>query len=44
MTIFMDDLVWIPLYIDQVCVVVNQEFLWKPRNDSFILAWEINRK
>jgi peptide/nickel transport system substrate-binding protein len=44
MSIFMDDLVWIPLYIDQDAYVVDKNFLWKPRNDSFILAWEIGRK
>lgn len=44
MSIFMRDLVWIPLYVDQDVYVVNNEFSWKPRNDSFILAWEIDRK
>jgi len=37
----MEDLVWIPLYVDQDVYAVDRSLAWKPRNDSFILAAEI---
>jgi hypothetical protein len=37
----MDDVAWIPLYIDQDSYAIDQRYSWKPRNDSFILASEI---
>lgn len=42
MSIFMEDLVWIPLYIDQDVYAVDRRLQWQPRNDSFVLAWEIH--
>jgi len=37
----MDDIAWIPLYIDQDVYAIHKAYSWKPRNDSFILAAEI---
>lgn len=38
----MDDLPWIPLYIDRDTYAVDSAYVWKPRNDSFIFASEIH--
>lgn len=40
----MDDLAWIPLYTDQDAYAVDRSLRWQPRNDSFILAAEINKR
>jgi peptide/nickel transport system substrate-binding protein len=37
----MEDVVWVPLYIDQDVFAIDQRFSWKPRNDSFVFASEI---
>jgi peptide/nickel transport system substrate-binding protein len=36
-----DDLAWIPLYVDEDVYAVDRRLAWSPRNDSFILAAEI---
>lgn len=36
-----DDLVWVPLYFDQDTYVLQNEFAWEPRSDSYIFASEI---
>jgi len=40
----MDDLVWIPLYVDDDDYAVDRRFVWHPRNDGLILASEIAPK
>jgi peptide/nickel transport system substrate-binding protein len=42
MKLVMDDLPWIPVYIDQDVYALHKDLRWKPRNDSFIFAWEMN--
>lgn len=37
----MDDLVWIPLYVDDDDYAVDRRIAWQPRNDGLILASEI---
>lgn len=37
----MDDLVWIPLYVDDDDYAVDRRLAWQPRNDGLILASEI---
>lgn len=37
----MDDLVWVPLYIDEDTFAVAPRLSWQPRNDGMILASEI---
>ena len=37
----MDDLVWIPLYVDDDDYAVDRRISWQPRNDGLILASEI---
>jgi len=41
MTILMNDLPWIPLYIDQDVYAVSNVFSWQPRHDSYVLAYEV---
>jgi peptide/nickel transport system substrate-binding protein len=41
MTILMEDLPWIPLYIDQDVYALENSFQWKPRHDSNVFAYEI---
>ena len=41
MSKLMDDLVWIPLYIDQDVYAMDRSLSWQPRHDSYILAEEI---
>ncbi|HKB70814.1 MAG TPA: ABC transporter substrate-binding protein [Thermoanaerobaculia bacterium] len=40
----MDDLVWIPLYVDDDDYAVDRRLSWQPRNDGLILAPEITPK
>jgi peptide/nickel transport system substrate-binding protein len=42
MSVLMDDLPWIPLYIDQDVYAIDKAFRWNPRNDSMILAQTIH--
>ncbi|HET9794145.1 MAG TPA: ABC transporter substrate-binding protein [Thermoanaerobaculia bacterium] len=37
----MDDLVWIPLYVDDDDYAVDRRLSWQPRNDGLILASEV---
>ena len=37
----MQDLVWVPLYVDQDVYALDRAYAWQPRSDSFILAAEI---
>lgn len=37
----LDDVVWVPLYVDQDVYAVARGFTWQPRNDNFVLAAEI---
>ena len=39
----MDDLVWVPLYVDDDDYAVDRRLAWQPRNDGLILAAEIGR-
>lgn len=41
MAIMMEDLPWIPLYIDQDVYALDRKFSWKPRQDSHVFAYEI---
>ena len=41
MAILMEDLPWIPLYIDQDVYALDRSFGWKPRHDSHVFAYEI---
>ncbi len=41
MSILMEDLPWIPLYIDQDVYALDRNFVWKPRHDSHVFAFEI---
>ena len=41
MAILMQDLPWIPLYIDQDVYALDRRFSWKPRHDSHVFAYEI---
>lgn len=41
MTILMNDLPWIPLYIDQDVYAISNAFSWQPRHDSYVLAYEV---
>jgi len=42
MTVLMDDLPWIPLYIDQDVYALDHRFSWSPRHDSHVFAYEIS--
>ena len=42
MTTLMEDLPWIPLYIDQDVYALDRKFHWKPRHDSHVFAYEIS--
>ena len=44
MATLMDDLAWIPLYVDQDTYALDRGLSWKPRADSFILAAEITAR
>jgi len=44
MSILMEDLPWVPLYIDQDVYAIDKAFSWQPRPDSYILAYEIGLK
>ncbi len=41
MKVIADDVVWVPLYIDQDVYAVKKGLAWQPRNDNFVLAAEI---
>lgn len=41
MELVMEDLPWIPLYVDQDVYALDKRFSWKPRLDSSIFAAEI---
>jgi peptide/nickel transport system substrate-binding protein len=41
MQMLMDELVWVPLYVDQDVYAIDRAFSWQPRSDSFVLAAEI---
>lgn len=40
----MQDLPWIPLYVDQEAYAMDTSLTWTPRNDSYIFAFEIGKK
>jgi peptide/nickel transport system substrate-binding protein len=42
MSTLMDDLPWIPLYIDQDVYALDHRFTWNPRHDSHVFAFEIS--
>ncbi|HJZ12289.1 MAG TPA: ABC transporter substrate-binding protein, partial [Acidobacteriota bacterium] len=42
MSKLMEDLPWIPPYIDQDVYAVENSFVWRPRPDSYVLAYEIS--
>jgi peptide/nickel transport system substrate-binding protein len=44
MSIIMDDLILIPLYVEQDSYAVSKKLVWSPRYDSLILAQEVKRK
>jgi len=39
----MEDLVWIPLYVDDDDYAADRRLSWQPRNDGLILASEVGR-
>ena len=43
MSMLMDDLLLVPLYVDQDAYAVKKSYKWHPRYDSLILASEVNR-
>lgn len=44
MSSVMDDLAWLPLYVDQEVYAVNKSLSWQPRNDGLVLAYEIKQR
>ena len=44
MAMLMDELVWVPLYVDQDVYAIDRGFSWRPRSDSFVLAAEISAR
>lgn len=42
MRMLMEDLPWIPLYVDQDVYAIEESYSWQPRADSFVLAQEIH--
>ena len=40
----MDDLPWVPLYLDQHVYAVEKGLVWKPRGDNCVMAAEITRR
>jgi peptide/nickel transport system substrate-binding protein len=44
MAAVMQDLPWIPLYVDQEAYAVDNSLSWTPRNDSYVFAFEIGTK
>jgi hypothetical protein len=44
MATIMEDLPWIPLYIDQEVYAIDKAFSWQPRNDGLVLAYEIKHR
>lgn len=40
----MEDLPWIPLYVDLDVYAKDPSLVWRPRNDSYILAAEVGRR
>jgi len=44
MSIMMDDLILIPLYVEQDSYAVSKKLTWSPRYDSLILAQEVSKK
>jgi peptide/nickel transport system substrate-binding protein len=44
MASLMDELVWIPLYVDEDVYAVDRSLDWEPRSDSFVIAAEVSRK
>ena len=40
----MDDLPWVPLYLDQHVYAVEKGLVWKPRSDNCVMAAEIARR
>ncbi|MCI0414018.1 sigma 54-interacting transcriptional regulator [bacterium] len=42
MQTLMEDLPWIPLYIDQDVYALHRSYHWKPRHDSLVFAFEIS--
>jgi peptide/nickel transport system substrate-binding protein len=40
----MDDLPWVPLYLDQHVYAVDKTLAWQPRGDNCVLAAEIARR
>ncbi len=37
----MENLVWVPLYIDEDVYVLDRRLKWRPRKDSYVLAAEV---
>jgi peptide/nickel transport system substrate-binding protein len=44
MSMLMDDLLMIPLYVEQDAYAIDRNLSWKPRYDSLILAQEVKAK
>jgi hypothetical protein len=42
MSLIMNDLPWIPLYVDQDVYAIDRAFSWQPRGDSLVLAADIS--
>lgn len=42
MALVMEELVWIPLYVDEEVYVLHKSYTWQPRSDGDILAAEIH--
>ena len=43
MSMLMDDLLMVPLYVDQDAYAIGKSYAWHPRYDSLILASEVKR-
>ena len=41
MATIMADVLWVPLHYDEDVYAVKRPYEWKPRADSYVLAWEI---
>ena len=44
MSMMMEDLIIIPLYVEQDSYAVDKQLVWSPRYDSVILAQEVSKK
>jgi peptide/nickel transport system substrate-binding protein len=44
MSTLVEELVWIPLYVDEDVYAIDRSLSWEPRSDSFVLAAEVSKR